>query len=295
MTLCCERCRLAKMGMSNCLSALIQSCGTQLDFRHKCNGGQTAEQAAEANQQHACTELLRQASAFGTDTPPPKRHPTPPSAASQAASMILDPSSMLPLSYQYPPLRPEQQRQQQLQQQQLHQQQQQQLQQQQLMPGAMPGLFPLLANMQGQTSAMLHLTMQPSHMYGGSNFSGLPPPLSAPTSVWAPPPTDAASIAASQRASMESAISNTRPSLDDASMLSRLYPSSSLDSSFSHARMSIDDPQHRMSTGSRRSSVSLSSSDSAHPRMQKRAFCPPSLFGDLRLTQSSWPNCPFQH
>lgn len=218
------------MGLSICLSALIQSCRTQLDFRHKCNGGQTPEHAAESCQQPTCAALLKKASAF--DPMPPLGE-----AAPAAASLVLDPQHMFPqrlLSR--------------------HDQQQQQL------PAvAMPGLFPLLANMQGQTSAMLHLTTQPSHLYGGG-FSQLLPTLSAPTAYLLPgrppAPTDAASMAAVQRASMESATTYTRPSLDDASMLSRLYPSSSLESSFSHARMSIDEAQQRMSSGSRRSSVS---------------------------------------
>ena len=218
------------MGLTTCLSALVQICHTQLDFRHKCNADQTAEQAAEANQQQACADLLRQASAFRTITPPPVRTPAAAQAAMQAALLSPDPHSLFPLPYQRLPLRPEQQQQ----------------------AGALPGLFPLLANMQGQTSAMLHLTAQPSHMYGAW-FSHPPPPLSGPAPVRAPPPTDP-----NQRASMESASSNTRPSLDDASMLSRLYPSSSLESSFSHARMSMDDHQNRMSTGSRPSSVSAS-------------------------------------
>lgn len=244
-------CRLARMGLSICLSALIQSCRTQLDFRHKCHGGQTPEQTAESSQQPTCAALLRKASAF--DMMPPAGEPA--AAASAAASLVLDPRTMFPPpQYQRPLARPEQQ-------QQLQQQQLQLLQQQQQQPPAtMPGLFPLLANMQGQTSAMLHLTTQPSHLYGGG-FSQLLPALSAPTSHLFPvrPPfvTDAASIAASQRASMESATTNTRPSLDDSSMLSRLYPSSSLESSFSHMRMSIDEAQQHISSGSRRSSVSV--------------------------------------
>lgn len=222
------------MGLSICLSALIHSCGTQLDFRHKCNGGQTPQMAAEAGQHQICADILSQAASFGTNTAPAASQPSRTEAA-QAASLILDPRGMFPP--QHAPLghRPEDH--------------------QQPLPGTIPGLFPLLANMQGQTNAMLHLNMQPAHMYG---YNPLPPVLSAPAPFRAGPPTDAASIAASQRASMESAsTSHTRPSLDDASMLSRLYPSSSLESSFSLNRMSIDDPQHRMSSGSRRSSVSV--------------------------------------
>ncbi len=209
---CCVLYRLAKMGLSICLSALIQSCATQLDFRHKCNGGETAQMAAESSQHQACADILNQASRFGTATQQSTSQPSSTEAAqaaAHAASVILDPRGMYPQQHPSAP---------------------------------MPGLFPLLANMQGQINAMLHLNMQPAHMYG---FNQLPPVLSAPA------------MAASQRASMESAsTSHTRPSLDDASMLSRLYPSSSLESSFSHHRMSIDDPQHRMSSGSRRSSVS---------------------------------------
>ncbi|KAA6429257.1 MAG: flowering time control FPA-like [Trebouxia sp. A1-2] len=223
--------RLAKLGLSICLSALIHSCGTQLDFRHKCNGGQTPQMAAEAGQNQVCADILSQAASFGTDTAPAAGQPSRTDTA-QAASLILDPRSMFPPQHAQPGHRSEDH--------------------QQLLPGNMPGLLPLLANMQGQTNAMLHLNMQPAHMYG---YNPLPPVLSAPAPFRAGLPTDAASIAASQRASMESAsTSHTRPSLDDASMLSRLYPSSSLESSFSLNRMSIDDPQHRMSSGSRRSS-----------------------------------------
>lgn len=230
------------MGLSTCLSALIQSCRTQLDFRHKCHGGQTPEQTAESSQQPTCAALLRKASAF--NTLPPVGEPVAAASAAQAGSLVLDPQTMFPPpQYQRPPSRSEQQ--------QLQQQQQ---------PAAMPGLFPLLANMQGQTSAMLHLTTQPSHLYGGG-FSQLRPALSAPAArllpVKPPPVTDAASATASQRASMESVTTNTRPSLDDSSMLSHRYPSSSLDSSFSHMHMSIDEAQQRMSSGSRRSSVSV--------------------------------------
>lgn len=222
--------RLAKLGLSICLSALIHSCGTQLDFRHKCNGGQTPQMAAEAGQHQMCADILRQAASFGTNTAPAAGQPSRTEAA-QAASLILDPRGMFTTQHAQPGHRPEDH--------------------QQALPGTMPGLFPLLANMQGQTNAMLHLNMQPAHMYG---YNPLPPGLSAPAPFRAGLPTDAASVAASQRASMESAsTSRTRPSLDDASMLSRLT-SSSLESSFSLNRMSIDDPQHRMSSGSRRSS-----------------------------------------
>ena len=190
--------------------------------------------AAEAGQHQMCADILSQAASFGTNTAPAAGQPSRTEAA-QAASLILDPRGMFTTQHAQPGHRPEDH--------------------QQALPGTMPGLFPLLANMQGQTNAMLHLNMQPAHMYG---YNPLPPVLSAPAPFRAGPPTDAASIAASQRASMESAsTSHTRPSLDDASMLSRLYPSSSLESSFSLNRMSIDDPQHRMSSGSRRSSVSV--------------------------------------
>lgn len=235
------------MGLPICLSALIQSCRTQLDFRHKCNGGQTPEQAAENCQQPTCAALLKKASAF--DTMPPLGE-----AAPASASLALDPQHMFHQQHQRLLSRPEQQ------------------QQQQQPTVVMPGLFPLLANMQGQTSAMLHLTTQPSHLYGGG-FSHLLPTLSAPTSHLLPgrppAPADAGSMAAIQRASMESATTYTRPSLDDASMLSRMYPSSSLESSFSHARVSMDEAQQRMSSSSRRSSVSV------HPSCVRRPF--PSL------------------
>ena len=240
------------MGLSICLSALIQSCRTQLDFRHKCDGGQTPEQTAMNSQQPTCAALLRKASAF--DAMSPLGEPPAAAAASQAAALILDPQSLFPPQYQRPPFSPEQQ--------------QQQQQQQQPPAVAMLGLFPLLANMQGETSAMLHLNTQP-HLYSGG-FSQLLPALSAPTSHLLPgrPPatTEAASMAATQRASMESATSNTRPSLDDASMLSRRYPSCSLESSFSNARMSIDEAQQRMSSGSRHSGVSLDPCHVAPPQ-----------------------------
>ena len=225
------------MGLSICLSALIQSCRPQLDFRHRCGGGETAQMAAEATQHQVCADILNQASSFGTFSASAVSQPSSTEAA-QAASVVYDARHMyLPQQHPHLGLRPEEQ---------------------QHLAGTMPGLFPLLANMQGQTNAMLHLNMQPAQMYG---FNQLPPVLSAPAlSRVHPgfPPSDAAPMAAHQRASMDSgSATHTRPSLDDASMLSRLYPSSSLDSSFSHQRMSIDDPQHRLSSGSRHSSVSL--------------------------------------
>lgn len=226
-------CRLATMGLSLCLSALIQSCGTQLDFRHKCNRGQTPQMAAEANQHQVCADLLSQGASFGMTTAAAARQSSE-THAPQAASTI--PGAFFPpqpIQHGPQPEDPQQ------------------------LPSVMPGLFPLLAKMQGQTNAMLHLNMQPAHMYG---HNPLLPGLSAPTlsrrgSGFLPP--DAASMAASQRASMESAgTAQTRPSLDDASMMSRLYPASSLDSSFSHQAMSYDDPQRRASSSSHRSSVS---------------------------------------
>ncbi|DBA94785.1 TPA: hypothetical protein ACH3X1_002330 [Trebouxia sp. C0004] len=187
--------------------------------------------AAEAGQHHMCADILSQAASFGTNTAPAAGQPSRTEAA-QAASLNVDLRGMFPPQHAQPGHRPEDQ--------------------QQPLPATMPGLLPLLANMQGHTNAMLHMNMQPVHMYG---YNPLPPVLSAPAPVRAGLPADAASIAASQRASMESAsTSHTRPSLDDASMLSRLHPASSLESSLSPNRMSIDDPQHRMSSGSRRSS-----------------------------------------
>lgn len=192
--------------------------------------------AAEANQHQVCADLLSQGASFGMTTAAAARQSSE-THAPQAASTIPGPRGAFfsPQPTQHGP-QPEDPQQ---------------------LPGVMPGLFPLLANMQGQTNAMLHLNMQPAHMYGHNPLlPGLSAPtLSRPGSGFLPP--DAVSMAASQRASMESAgTAQTRPSSDDASMMSRLYPASSLDSSFSHQCMSFDDPQRRVSSSSRRSSVS---------------------------------------
>ena len=224
--------------------------------------------AAEEQQHQACVDILTQAAqgSPGLLLQQPSASLQQPQTASSSAS------GPLPLSQQL--LQLSQARQQQLQQQQLQQQllQQHQLQQHQLQQhqhqqqeasGVMPGLYPLLSNMQGHTDAMLQLTMQAANLYP---FQHLPPVLSAPAlsrpmgiaagPTGPPPGLEGPHMAASQRASTESAYTAGRPSLDDASMLSRLYPSSSLDSSLDQNRMSMEERSQRMSTSSRPSSVS---------------------------------------
>ena len=243
------------MGLPICLSALIQSCRTQLDFRHKCNNGQTAQVAAEICQNKACADLLQQAANFATSTMPPAVSQPPNSEAVQAAAAILASQGSLPPQHSIQHTLSTHELQQRLLQQQQWLLQQQQQQQQ---PGTMPGLFPLLANMQGQTSAMQHLNMQPAHVYSYNQHRAAMAVPNAPAG-YVPrflPSDSASAYTAQQRASMESVSTSTRPSFDDVSMLSRMYPSSSLDSSFSQHRMSIDDPLHRYSSSSRPSSVS---------------------------------------
>ena len=238
-------------GLSDCLTVIIQACGTHLDFRHRCNAGRTAVMAAEEQQHQACVDILTQAAqgSPGLLLQQPSASLQQPQTASGSAS------GPLPLSQQL--LQLSQARQQQQHQLQQHQQHQQEA------SGVMPGLYPLLSNMQGHTDAMLQLTMQAANLYP---FQHLPPVLSAPAlsrpmgtpagPAGAPPGLEGPHMAASQRASTESAYTAGRPSLDDASMLSRLYPSSSLDSSLDQNRMSMEERSQRMSTSSRPSSVS---------------------------------------
>lgn len=264
-------------GLSDCLSVIIKACGTHLDFRHKCDGGKTAVMAAELNQHQACVDILNRAAQGSPDML--FQQPSSSASLQQAQTAAGSHLASFPLSQQLLQLNVSRARQQQQQQQlqQLQQQQQLQLQQQQQhllqhqqqqqeASGVMPGLYPLLSNMQGHTDAMLQLTMQAASLYP---FQRLTPVLSAPALSRpgpggvppAPsrpgPSLDATPFsAASQRTSTESAYTTGRPSLDDASMLSRIYPSSSLDSSVSQHRMSIEDSNRRLSLSSRPSSVS---------------------------------------
>lgn len=219
---------------------------------------------AEELQHAACADILNKASRGSYTAPPP--NPSSPQQDTPAqqrtpTTLGVPQHAPNPLSQQLLPLNLSQGQNRQLLQ--LQQQLQHHQQHQHEAPGILPGLFPLLSNMQGHTDAMLQLTMQAANLYPFQHQLApvlSAPALSRPGQPIVPPGRElvstAPSNAASQRTSMESAYTGARPSLDDASMSSRMYPSSSLDSAVSQQRMSVDQVSSRLSSSSRPSSVS---------------------------------------